>query len=64
MKPWLFWAGISFIIGGTIILKAVQKEKDTINFKSIFSDKVSEDEWNKNKEQIKKKFHDELFDID
>ncbi|MBA4452183.1 MAG: hypothetical protein ACE5RQ_03615 [Nitrosopumilus sp.] len=46
------------------ILKAVQKEKDTINFKSIFSDKVSEDEWNKNKEQIKKKFHDELFDID
>ena len=33
-------------------------------FRSIFSDTVSDDEWNKTKEQIKKKFKDELFDID
>ncbi|KAF6247706.1 hypothetical protein C6990_04515 [Nitrosopumilus sp. b3] len=37
---------------------------DFSNFTSIFSDTVSEEEWNKTKEQIKKKFHDELFDID
>jgi len=34
------------------------------NFSSIFSDTVSEEEWNKTKEQIIKKFNDELFDID
>ena len=33
-------------------------------FRSIFSDTVSDDEWNKTKEQIKNKFKDELFDID
>ncbi|MDH5463527.1 MAG: hypothetical protein OEW49_04395 [Nitrosopumilus sp.] len=33
-------------------------------FHSIFSDSVSEKEWNRTKEQIKKKFQDELFDID
>ncbi len=46
------------------ILKATDKEKGAINFKSIFSDNVSEDEWNKTKEQIKKKFREELVDID
>ncbi|MCV0392048.1 MAG: hypothetical protein K5790_02000 [Nitrosopumilus sp.] len=35
-----------------------------VNFSSIFLDTVSEEEWNKTKEQIIKKFHDELFDID
>ena len=39
-------------------------EFDPSNFKSIFSDSISEEEWNKTKEQFKKKFHDELFDID
>ena len=34
------------------------------NFSSIFSDTVTDDEWNSTKEQIKKKFHDELFNID
>ena len=34
------------------------------NFSSIFSDTVSEEEWNNTKEQIIKKFNDELFDID
>ena len=33
-------------------------------FRSIFSDNVTEEEWNNTKEQIKKKFKDELFDID
>ena len=33
-------------------------------FHSIFTDIVSEEEWNKTKEQIKKRFKDELFDID
>lgn len=37
---------------------------DFSNFKSIFSDSISEEEWNKTKEQIIKKFHDELSDID
>lgn len=35
-----------------------------IDFHSIFTDSVSEDEWEKTKIQIKKKFNDELFDID
>ena len=33
-------------------------------FHSIFSDTISDEEWNKTKEQIKKKFKDELFDVD
>lgn len=32
-------------------------------FHSIFTDFVSDEEWNKTKDQIKKKFKDELFDI-
>ena len=33
-------------------------------FSSIFSDSITDDEWNKTKVQIKKKFQDDLFDID
>jgi len=33
-------------------------------FHSIFIDNVSDDEWNKTKDQIKKRFQNELFDID
>ncbi len=33
-------------------------------FYSIFTDSVTQDEWNRTKDQIKKKFKDELFDID
>lgn len=33
-------------------------------FHSIFTDNVSDEEWNKTKDQIKKKFKDELFNID
>ena len=34
------------------------------NFNSIFSDTVTDEEWDKTKEQIKKLFQSELFDID
>ena len=33
-------------------------------FRSIFSDTVSDEEWIRTKDQIRKKFKDELFDID
>jgi len=33
-------------------------------FGSIFTDHITEEEWSNTKEQIKKKFRDELFDID
>ena len=34
------------------------------DFYSIFSDTISDDEWNNTKNQIKKRFQNELFDID
>jgi len=37
---------------------------DTVNFKSIFSDNISDSDWLSSKEQIKKKFQDELFNIE
>ena len=37
---------------------------DFAGFHSIFTDIVSEEEWNRTKDQIKKRFNDELFDID
>ncbi len=33
-------------------------------FHSIFTDMVTDEEWTRTKDQIKKKFKDELFDID
>ena len=33
-------------------------------FHSIFSDSITDEEWEKSKIQIKKRFQDELFDID
>ena len=33
-------------------------------FYSVFIDSVTDEEWNRTKEQIKKKFNDELFDIE
>ena len=35
-----------------------------VEFRSIFSDHMSEEEWNKTKTQIIKRFQNELFDID
>ncbi|WP_428326774.1 hypothetical protein [Nitrosopumilus sp.] len=37
---------------------------DFSGFYSIFTDTVSEEEWIRTKDQIKKRFNDELFDID
>ncbi|MDH3191955.1 MAG: hypothetical protein OEM18_04650 [Nitrosopumilus sp.] len=40
-------------------------DKFTIDmFSSIFSDIISDEEWEKSKVQIKKRFHNELFNID
>lgn len=36
---------------------------DFTEFYSIFTDTVYEEEWNRTKDQIKKRFNDELFDI-
>jgi len=46
------------------ILKAIKPKGHQVIFKSIFSDKISDEKWNSTKEQIKKKFQDELLDID
>ena len=47
------------------ILKAIdQTKKSSVDFKSIFSDEISTQEWLNSKEQIKKKFQDELMEID
>ena len=42
----------------------ITNNSQLIEFHSIFSDPVSEYEWNKTKAQIIKRFQDELFDID
>ncbi len=39
-------------------------DKSFSEFYSIFTDVITDEEWNKTKEQIKKKFSDELFDVD
>jgi hypothetical protein len=41
-----------------------QTKKSPVEFKSIFSDEISQQEWLNSKEQIKKKFQDELMEID
>lgn len=42
----------------------MNNSKSFNGFHSIFSDHISEQEWNKSKTQIIKRFQDELFDID
>ena len=42
----------------------ILKRRSFDGFSSIFVDGVSASEWEKTKDQIKKKFNDELFDID
>ena len=37
---------------------------DFSEFHSIFTDTVSQEEWSRTKDQIKKRFNAELFDID
>ncbi|QDI88259.1 hypothetical protein Nisw_01290 [Candidatus Nitrosopumilus sp. SW] len=38
--------------------------KTDLGFYSIFTDNISDEEWNRTKTQIKKRFNDELFEID
>lgn len=42
----------------------ILNNSQSVEFRSIFSDHVSEEEWNKTKSQIIKRFQNELFDID
>ncbi|MCV0412313.1 MAG: hypothetical protein K5782_04835 [Nitrosarchaeum sp.] len=44
--------------------QSILKKTRHVDFRSIFSDHVSEEEWNKTKHQIIKRFQNELFDID
>jgi hypothetical protein len=37
---------------------------DFSEFHSIFTDSITDDQWDKTKVQIKKRFQNELFDID
>jgi hypothetical protein len=47
------------------ILKSFKKiEGSGVEFNSIFSDDISEQAWMNTKEQIKKKFQDDLLNID
>jgi len=44
--------------------QSILKNSESVEFHSIFSDNVSEEEWSKTKHQIIKRFQNELFDID
>ena len=44
-------------------ISSLLKNKFFDEFYSIFSDIVTNEEWNKTKDQIRKKFNDELLDI-
>ena len=45
-------------------LTSLMEQPNFSEFHSIFMDNVTDDEWNKTKVQIKKRFQTELFDID
>ena len=47
-----------------LMINSISDQDAFSNFNSIFSDTVTNEEWNKTKEQIKKRFQNELFDID
>ena len=47
-----------------LLINSISGQDTFSNFNSIFSDTVTDEEWNKTKEQIKKRFQSELFDID
>ena len=46
------------------ILTSQLNQPDFPEFHSIFTDNVTDDQWNKTNDQIKKRFQNELFDID
>ena len=45
------------------IIISVLDQPDFSAFYSIFTDTISDDDWNKTKNQIKQRFQNELFDI-
>ena len=45
------------------IIISVLDESNFSAFHSIFTDTVTDDDWNKTKNQIKQRFQNELFDI-
>jgi hypothetical protein len=47
-----------------LMINSISGQDTFSNFNSIFSDTVTNEEWNKTKEQIKKRFQNELFNID
>jgi len=47
-----------------LIISLLSDSKLSLEFHSIFSDHISEQEWSKSKDNIIKRFQDELFDID
>ena len=47
-----------------LLINSISGQNTFSNFNSIFSDTVTNEEWNKTKEQIKKRFQNELFNID
>ena len=47
-----------------LLINSISGQNTFSNFNSIFSDTITDEEWNKTKEQIKKRFQSELFDID
>ena len=47
-----------------LLINSISGQNTFSNFNSIFSDTVTDEEWNTTKEQIKKRFQNELFDID
>ena len=47
-----------------LLINSISGQNAFSNFNSIFSDTVTDEEWDKTKDQIKKRFQNELFDID
>ena len=47
-----------------LMINSISGQSTFSNFNSIVSDTITDEEWNKTKEQIKKRFQSELFDID
>ena len=45
-------------------ITSLLNKPDFSEFHSIFTDSITDDQWNKTKNQIKKRFQNELFDID
>ena len=45
-------------------ITSLLNKPDFSEFHSIFTDSITDDQWDKTKVQIKKRFQNELFDID